>query len=131
MILGALIAHLATFLIPLARGPLMIASAVLVAAQIFGDGPATIYAINKTSLLQSATSDDLLGRVNASLRVVQLGATLVGSLGARVLGELIGLRWTLLTAAGIGMIAWLRLALSPVRRLDGDGVNADGVNADG
>ncbi|MCI0440687.1 MAG: MFS transporter [Chloroflexi bacterium] len=113
---GLLIAHLSTFFIPLAQGPLFMAGTLL-AIQQLGDGPATVYDINQVSLRQSVAPDRMLGRVNASLRVVEMAAIFIGSLAAGVLGELIGLRLSLTVAAGIGMLAWLWLALSPVRSL--------------
>ena len=80
-------------------------------------GPRIAYEINEVSLRQSITSNKMLGRVNASLRVIALGSMFIGSLMAGALGEAIGLRATLAIAAGFGMLAWLGLRISSLRTL--------------
>ncbi len=117
MTYGLLFSSLTSFLIPLARGPLIVVGGYLVASQLLGDGARTAYEINEVSLRQSITSNRMLGRVNASLRVIALGSMFTGSLMAGALGEAIGLRATLAIAAGFGMLAWLGLMISPLRTL--------------
>jgi predicted MFS family arabinose efflux permease len=80
-----------------------------------GDGGFTVYEINQVSLRQALAPERLLGRVNASMRFVAQGALLLGSLTGGLLGELIGLRTTLVMGACGALIAALWPALSPVR----------------
>lgn len=67
-------------------------------------------------LRQAIAPERMLGRVNANIRMTELGAMLVGSLVAGTLGEIVGLRLTLiaLTCAAILGASWL---WAPVRRL--------------
>jgi MFS family permease len=111
-----LISKTLAFCVPLAGGPLPLAVALQVAAQT-GDGAMTIYAIDRLSLLQALTPDHLQGRMHATARVIEGGATLGGLLLGGALGELIGLRPTLWVACSGGLLAVLWLALSPVRHL--------------
>ena len=113
---GFLLYGLSSFLIPLARGPLLLAGALLAAQQLF-DFALAVYEINEVSLRQGLTSRRMLGRVNASLEVVELGSRLVGSLLAGVLAEAVGLRGALAAGAGLLTAGGLWLVLSPVRRV--------------
>ena len=73
--------------------------------------------INQISLRQAITPDRLMGRVNGTMRFVSLGLAPVGALVGGVLGDLIGLRPTLVIGA-IGLqIGFAILYLSPVRAL--------------
>ncbi len=71
------------------------------------------------SLRQAITPERVLGRVNANLRMIELGAMLAGSLVAGLLGEVIGLRLTLVVGASAGLFGALWLAASPVRHVRG------------
>jgi len=108
---------LANLLIPLAGGGLFTATAILMGAQLFGDGLMTIFVIQEISLRQSITPDRLLGRVNASMELLGAGVGPLGALIGGFLGQTIGVRPTLAVAALGGLLAALWLALSPVRRL--------------
>ncbi|HVP05993.1 MAG TPA: MFS transporter [Dehalococcoidia bacterium] len=88
---------------------------LLIIGQQFGDGLFVIWDVNQVSLRQAITPEHVLGRVNAGFRVAGQGAMLAGALAGGVLGELIGLRVTLviascglLGAAGVVMLspAW-------------------------
>ena len=115
--LGTLVLNrLATFFIPLAGGPLPLASA-LVAAEQTSDGIATIYQINQTSLLQTIVPDRLQGRVNASLHVLEQSAMLLGLLVGGFLGQAIGLRPTLFVGISGALLAVLWLYFSPIRAM--------------
>ena len=58
-----------------------------------------------------------MGRVNASMRVLEIGLAAVGALVGGLLGDLVGVRATLLVAA-LGILASvLWLVRSPVRFL--------------
>ena len=81
------------------------AVAILVAGQaVYSLGTVT-YDITQVSLRQQVTPDRLLGRMNATIRIAVWGTLPVGSLVGGLLGEVIGLRATLLVAAVIGMLA--------------------------
>jgi len=77
---------------------------LLMIGQQFGDGLFVIWDINQVSLRQSITPAHVLGRVNAGFRVAGQGAMLAGALAGGVLGELVGLRTTLVIASS-GLIA--------------------------
>jgi MFS family permease len=101
------------FLVPLAGGDSTMALAFLVAQQL-GDGFWTITEVNGVSLRQSTAPENVLGRVNAGMRVSGQAAMLLGALLGGVLGEAIGLRGTLVIACCGTMAAGLLLVISPV-----------------
>ncbi|MCH8205413.1 MAG: MFS transporter [Chloroflexi bacterium] len=117
--MGLLLGGLSSFLIPLARGLLLLAGAFLVAAQLSDFGLA-VYEINEVSLRQGIASPRMLGRVNASMRVIELSGLLVGSLLAGLLAETVGVRWALAAGASFGSAAGIWLMLSPVSKVRSD-----------
>ncbi len=76
---------------PLAFGPAPVIIGILAATQVF-DATGMAYEVNKVTLTQGLTPPRLLGRVNASMRVLEQCATLIGLLVGGVLGQTIGLR---------------------------------------
>lgn len=104
-------------LVPLATTVSLLSIVLLVGQQLVTDSAATIYDINQVSLRQAITPDPLLGRVNASVRVLELGVTLAATVAAGLLGEIVGLRLLLVVEVVILVLAALWLYLSPVRRL--------------
>jgi predicted MFS family arabinose efflux permease len=117
MILGLLVSSIAWFLIPLAQGATLTSALLLILPQILGDGPATIYHINQVSLRQAIAPEQVLGRVNATMQFVGLGATLAGSVLSGLLGETIGVREALFIGATGGLLSTLWLVFSPVNKL--------------
>lgn len=117
-VVGSLaIGSLSTFFIPLAFGPAPLAAAMLGLEQAF-DGTGMAYEINKVSLTQAITPERLLGRVNASMRVLGQGAALMGLLAGGLLGERIGLRPTVFLGV-LGMtlaLPWIILSPIPALR---------------
>jgi Na+/melibiose symporter-like transporter len=95
-----------TLLVPLAR-PGWTSVVFLVVGLGASELGQIIYAITNVSLRQRICPDHLLGRVNATMRFLIMGAFPVGGLLGGVLGELTGLRATL-WASG------LLILLSPV-----------------
>ena len=75
------------------------------------DPSATVAEINAISLRQSLAPTVVLGRVNASMRVAQLGAMLAGSLAGGLLGAAFGLRFVLFAAAAGQFAATLPFVL--------------------
>jgi MFS family permease len=116
MIGSALVTGLINLLIPLATGPKWLAFSILVVGQLGDIGWSLLY-INQTSLRQSLATDHQLGRINASSHFVVGGAMLAGVVVGGALGDVIGLRLTLL----IGMMGLLLavgwLFFSPVRHV--------------
>jgi hypothetical protein len=107
----------AMLFIPLARGPLVLAGAFLVAQQLLGDWAWTVYDINELSLRQAVTPERVRGRVNSTVRWLSVGATFLGALLAGAAVSFVGMRWTLGLGAVTTLLATLLLALSPVRRV--------------
>lgn len=116
---------ISSFFIPLAVGVNWLSAALLVAAQLF-DGFFVIYDINQVSLRQRVMPERLLGRVNATMSFLGMGAALLGTLLGGALGEWVGVRPTLFLGGAGTLLAALLLALSPLRNEQG-GDEADRV----
>ncbi len=102
-----------TLLIPAAQGPLFAAGAILVCAQL-SETAYAVYEVNELSLRQALTPDSFLGRVNATVRVVGIGAFMIASVVGGLLAETIGLRWTMASGGACGLVGALWLLRSPV-----------------
>ena len=116
LIVGFLLFGLGALLLPLARGPLMVAGTFLMAALLF-DASYTVYGINEVSLRQAVTPDHMLGRVTATVRFIGIGAFLLGSLMGGALAGTVGLRWTLVLGGASGVMGAAWLFVSPVRTI--------------
>jgi predicted MFS family arabinose efflux permease len=104
-------------LVPLARAPLLPATAMLMTAQLGGDGFALAFIIPATSLRQAVLPAAMLGRTAAVFSAVAGGMTVAGAILGGILGGLIGVRPTLgIAVAGIAM-APLFVAFSSLRTL--------------
>jgi MFS family permease len=116
---GLLLVGLSDLLIPLVGGSgvVMVRILVLIAAQFFFGLGLTIFNIGQVSVRQAVTPDHLQGRMNATLRFIAAGSVPLGGLLGGGLGEMIGLRPTLVLAALGEMLAVLWLLLSPIRSL--------------
>ena len=112
-----LVATAGMLLFPLAGGPTALTVAVLIAAQGLIRTTDQLFYINYLSVCQALTPDRLQGRVNASIRVFTAGTIPLGAFAGGLLGEAIGLRAVgVLAALGV-FLAFLWVALSPVRSL--------------
>jgi predicted MFS family arabinose efflux permease len=89
---------------------------LLVANQLVTDPAWMFYEIHETSLRQRLTSDELLGRVNATMRFAGFGAALAGTGLAALIGELAGAREGLFAAVAATAVAALVLLAFPVTR---------------
>jgi Na+/melibiose symporter-like transporter len=116
MITGLAVFGITTLFIPLASGATLLSAVFLIIAQI-SDGFFTVYEITRVSLVQGLVTERLLGRVNATLRFLGLGAALLGSLLGGLLGGTLGVRPTLVMGACGTLLAALALAVSPLRSL--------------
>lgn len=112
---GAGVSDAAFLLAPLAAGPPAPAVAVLALSRLVATIGGPITAINQLSLRQMITPDRLQGRVNGTMRVFGLGLVPLGALLGGALGDLIGVRPTLLVGALGLQIGFLILYRSPVR----------------
>ena len=115
-VVGFLLFGIGTLLLALARGPIVIAGAVLVIWQLF-DAAYPIYGVNEVSLRQAVTPDGMLGRVTATFQFVGIGVFLVGLLLGGGLAEIVGLRPTLMAAGFCGVLGAGWLFLSPVWKM--------------
>jgi MFS family permease len=105
-------------LVPLAQGPVLLATTMVLIPQLFGDGLQTIEDVGEVSLIQGLSPDRFLGRVNATLEVFSHGiAYPIGALLAAGVAGVIGVRGTM-AIGWAGMAASiLFLVLSPLPRL--------------
>ena len=115
---GLAVFAVAALLIPLTPAhPAGLAAALLMIAAFGMSAGGQICVVNVMTTRQMMTPDHMLGRVNASFRLVGLGVSPLGSLLGGALGAAFGLRTGLLVAV-LGMfIAPLIVLLSPVRRV--------------
>jgi hypothetical protein len=104
-------------ILPLTSGPVPLQMAVLIGAQCLRGVGSPIYNINQLSVRQMITPDRVLGRVNASRRFIVFGIIPIGALLGGAFGELIGVRWTLVTATAVHLVGLLCLIYSPLRTL--------------
>jgi predicted MFS family arabinose efflux permease len=104
-------------LFPLAAGPTHVAVPILIAALFLSGLAGPSYDVNQFSLRQAITPDAILGRVNASMRVVIRGAVPIGALLGGLIGELFGLRAVMIFSAFGGLSSLLWLWRSPIPAL--------------
>jgi predicted MFS family arabinose efflux permease len=98
MVTAMLVGSITPFLIALApAGPVPGFIALVVAQSLDIIHP--LYTVNSLTLRQVSTPPRMLGRVNATLHVVERGVIPFGALGGGMLGDALGLRPTLLLAA--------------------------------
>jgi MFS family permease len=117
----------AGLLVPIAtRGPALGCFVVGSAASSFG---IVVFNIIQVSFRQMLCPEHLLGRMNATMRFVLWGTSPVGALLGGALGTWLGLRTTMWVTAVGGLIPFLVLILSPLRRAR-DLVSAEDTAAD-
>src|SRR5688572_26547219 len=115
MVASLLLAAIGQSFVPLATAVNAAGLLLLVGQQIVTDSALTVYDINQVSLRQAIAPAHVLGRINASVRVTEIGAVLLGTIVAGYIGETVGLRETLWAGVGLSLLAAVALALSPVR----------------
>ncbi len=103
--------------IPLAGGSLPSIVALLMLGEFLLGVARPVFNITQLSLRQAITPDRLQGRVNASMRFVMWGVTPFGALLGGLLGQVIGLRLTMLIAATGVLLAFFWVYFSPLRVL--------------
>jgi MFS family permease len=115
IILSAAMAGFAAFAVPLAPrdDPFWF---LVIGGAIIGFG-AVVYNVNQVGLRQAITPDRMLGRMNATMRLIVWGTIPVGALIGGVLGTVVGLVPALWIAAIGESLAFLPVLFSPVRSL--------------
>jgi predicted MFS family arabinose efflux permease len=109
LIASAAIVAAGTFLIPSSHGPLAVRAAFLIAAQLICDSSMVVYSVHAISIRQTIAPEQVLGRVNASMRLLTFGILPLGALAGGALASAMGMRAALYLAA-TGMllaIGWL------------------------
>lgn len=113
-----LLATLGNALIPLAPPGLpLVAAAFLVAHQLVGDAGVTAYDVTEQSVRQATVDNRLLGRASSMFTVASGAAQLVGTIGAGLVAEAIGLRPAAVLAPLGALVGAAVLWRSPVRTL--------------
>jgi MFS family permease len=116
LIYTAVGAALLGVLTPLAQGPLLLATVMVLIPQLVGDGLQTIEGVAELSLIQGLSPDRILGRVNATLEVFSHGiAYPIGALTAAVVASAIGVRGGIAIGWAGMAVSILFLVLSPLR----------------
>jgi MFS family permease len=104
IMLSIVVSALAGMLIPTAHGSTRTVGLVLgVCVFVFASG-FIVYDISNVSLRQALTPPHLLGRVNATTRLLTLGCRAPAALLAGSVAELIGVRQTIAYASGLGCV---------------------------
>lgn len=113
---GRLASALIALLNPLAGGPPLIAASILMVPQVVGDGFSSVAIINSVTYRQLVTPHAMLGRVNATMHVLDRGIAPLGAIVGALLAEATSIRFGI-TVAVFGLIfgALLLLLPSPLR----------------
>lgn len=104
-------------IVPLAAEVNMFAIPIVIAAQVFQSIGLTVYSISQISLRQAITPNELLGRVNASRRVLVFGVIPFGAVISGALGETIGLQLTLIIGGVVAFLSFVFHLTSPLRHV--------------
>lgn len=129
MVGATLLNALAALLIPLASGSIAVAVSLVAVAHFLIALGIQLYGINMVSLRQAMTPNHLQGRMNASFKTINLGASARGALVAGALGETIGLRATLAVGSFGLFVPFFLLFFSPVRRLREHPSSPEGIES--
>ncbi|HUS15565.1 MAG TPA: MFS transporter [Chloroflexia bacterium] len=129
-----LIATMVGFFTPLAPVGLL-AVGFLMISQLVGDGVSTVYEINEVTLRQTLIPGPLQGRAHASTGFLIGALQPFAAVAAGLIADHYDARTALLVATLGGAVAWVYLALSPVRRVpdtpsEGTGWSAGVATAD-
>ena len=114
---GMVVAGLPGLVLAAAAGPAALVVTAVVAAQLLrGSGPA-LYGMNQQTIRQTLVPPDLLPQALATWRVLVFGVQPLGALAGGALGELVGLRTTLVAGSVLMLIAAAVAFAGPLRRL--------------
>lgn len=116
-IVGMALSSLAGLVMASAAGPMLLALAIVIVAQLLhGWGP-TLYGINQQTIRQVLIGPEFLTRAQASWRFLVYGMQPVGALLGGFLATAVGFRVTLVAGSLIMMIGTAVALLSPLRTL--------------
>ena len=87
---------------------------ILIALWFFSNVLIPVYNINQISLRQAIVPDRLQGRMNATMRTFVWGTLPAGSFIGGILGEHLGIVWTLIIGALISILAMVWISFPPV-----------------
>lgn len=115
IIASAALAGVAAFAVPLAprEDPFW----VLVIGGVFLGFGVVVYNVNQVGLRQAITPNRMLGRMNATMRLIVWGTIPIGALIGGILGTVVGVQSALWVSAIGGSFAFLPVLFSPVRSL--------------
>ena len=117
IIVSAAVSAASAFLIPFAGGPMALAIAMMVAAQLLGDSFGVAMLIGIKSLQQSVFPAHLLGRVGAAMRAAGGATAIVGAVAGGLLAGPFGIRPMLFVAAAGITLGLIWMIASPIRAL--------------
>ncbi|MDG6100774.1 MFS transporter [Dactylosporangium aurantiacum] len=109
------VASLGNLLVPFARADWRLWLAAS-GGILFGIG-VVVYNVTQVSFRQTITPDELLGRMNATMRFIVWGTMPLGGLAGGLLGAAIGVHPTIWVACAGMLISVVPLLLSPLRKL--------------
>ena len=115
IVLSAAVAGLASFAVPLA--PRDDPFWFLVIGGLFLGFGVVVYNVNQVGLRQAITPDRMLGRMNATMRLIVWGTIPIGALIGGILGTVFGLVPVLWVSAIGASLSFLPVLFSPVRTL--------------
>jgi MFS family permease len=115
ILLAALIGSVAWLPIPLAPPEWLFVALTTTIAVLSFEG--VLWNVNAMSLRQAITPDRMRGRMNATMRFISWGTIPIGATLGGALGGLIGLHGALWVGALGGLIAFIPVALSPIRAI--------------
>jgi MFS family permease len=104
-------------MLPIAFAPDELLFAAVAVTSFIGGFCGLAWNINQVSLRQAITPTRMQGKMNATMRFIVWGTIPLGSILGGVLGSLIGLHNTIWVGAIGGLIAFIPVALSPVREI--------------
>src|SRR5579864_5185208 len=84
-------------------------------SQIVCDYSFVLISVHEVSVRQTVTPENVLGRVNASMRLLTLGILPLGALAGGALAAAWGVRTTMVAAAAGSVLASAWLIWSPLR----------------
>lgn len=118
MLIGStLLMSIGMGIVPLAAEVGMFTIPLLILAQTFQSIGLTAYGINQISLRQAIAPSELLGRVNASRRVLVFGVIPLGAMISGTLGETIGLQLTLVIGTVVAFFSFIFHLTSSLRHV--------------
>jgi MFS family permease len=115
LVASGLLGAVATMILPFAVGAT--AAGFLLAGRFVGAFAIPFYNVNARALRQTRAPREALGRVNAVFRLIDWGALPIGALLGGLVGNVFGLRATLVMGGVLGVLSAAWLVWSPLRQV--------------